>query len=31
MPDSTLQSNDMETQEIMINEVRDRVSKLCSD
>ena len=31
MPDTTLQSNDMETQEIMINEVRDSVSKLCSD
>ena len=31
MPDSTLQVSDLETQETMINEVRDSVSKLCSD
>ena len=31
MPDSTSQISDLETQETMINEVRDSVSKLCSD
>ena len=31
MPDTTLQVNDLDAQEIMINEVRDSVAKLCSD
>ena len=31
MPDTTLQANDLDAQEIIINEVRDAVAKLCSD